>query len=163
MNQTHIHLVITHLPIFGSILGALVLLQAIYTKSKATVNAAYSVFILSALGAGIAYFTGEAAEESVEHLQGVSKHLIHEHEEAALYSLISLIVLGCVSLLGFFFSVSMSPLASNTSKVVLVISLLSFILIARTGYMGGQIRHDEISGNSTQTPSEYVGEQEAED
>lgn len=61
MNPTHIHLMITHLPIFGSILGALVLAYGIYVKSEQTKSAAYYLFIIAAIGAGIAYATGESA------------------------------------------------------------------------------------------------------
>jgi len=50
MNQTHIHLLITHLPIFGSMIGAFVLLYGIFTKSIQTKTAAYLVLILSSLG-----------------------------------------------------------------------------------------------------------------
>lgn len=69
MNPTHIHLVIAHLPIFGSILGALVLAYGLWTKSNNTNIAAYGLFIISSMAAGIAYLTEEAAEESVENLQ----------------------------------------------------------------------------------------------
>jgi hypothetical protein len=41
MNQTHIHLLITYLPIFGSILGGLVLAHGIWAKSNQTKMAAY--------------------------------------------------------------------------------------------------------------------------
>ena len=63
MNQTHIHLIITHLPIFGSLLGGIVLVHGLLTKTKQTLIAAYILLIISTLGAGIAYLTGEAAEE----------------------------------------------------------------------------------------------------
>ena len=76
MNQTHIHLLITHLPIFGSILGGLVLAHGLWTKSNQTKIAAYNIFIISAIGAGIAYLTGEAAEETVENIQGIAKDMI---------------------------------------------------------------------------------------
>lgn len=163
MNQTHVHLLITHLPIFGSFLGALVLLHGLYSKSNATITAAYNVFILAAIGAGIAYFTGEAAEESVEHLQGISKRLIHEHEEAALVSLIGLIVLGVAALVGLFLNISKAPLSGAFSKVALVLAILSFVLIARTGYMGGQIRHSEVSSNTIEAAPLQDAQEEHED
>ncbi|MGE5943670.1 MAG: hypothetical protein ACM31G_04950 [Flavobacteriales bacterium] len=56
MDQTHIHLVITHLPIFGSILGGLVLAYGLWTKSNDTKIAAYGLFIISSISVGIAYF-----------------------------------------------------------------------------------------------------------
>ena len=51
MDQTHIHLMITHLPIFGSLLGALVLAHGLMTKTAQTNVAGYYVLALSAIGA----------------------------------------------------------------------------------------------------------------
>ncbi|MGF2413625.1 MAG: hypothetical protein ACQUYJ_14940, partial [Ferruginibacter sp.] len=91
MSQVHLHLLITHLPVFGSILGAFVLGYGLWSKSSSTKMAAYFVFIISGIGAGIAYLTGEGAEEVVEEIQGVSESIIKLHEDAALYALISFI------------------------------------------------------------------------
>jgi len=153
MNQTHIHLLITHLPIFGSILGGLVLLHGIGTKSNQTIIAAYYIFVLSAIGAGIAYLTGEAAEETVENIQGVVESTIKMHEESALYALISLITLGVPSIVGLFLTFTNSPFIKTTALLILFISFVSFGLVTRTGYLGGQIRHTEIS-NGVIVPSE---------
>jgi uncharacterized membrane protein len=40
-------------------------------------------------------------------------------------------------------------LTRTTAFVILLISLISFGLVARTGYLGGQIRHTEISNGAT--------------
>lgn len=162
MNQTHIHLLITHLPIFGSILGALVLIHGLWTKSNQTKIAAYNLFIISAIGAGIAYATGEAAEETVENIQGVAKNIIELHEDAATTSLISLIMLGFVSIIGFFITIRKTTLTKTLAIVILFLSLISFGLVARTGYWGGQIRHTEIN-NSTMDTQNQNGEEEEED
>lgn len=151
MNQTHLHLLITHLPIFGSILGALVLTHGILKKSDETKIAAYVLFIISAIGAGIAYLTGEAAEETVEDIQGVVEATIEQHAEFAQIALISLIILGLVSMVGMFLTISKSPLTKTVPFVILVISLISFGLVARTGYLGGQIRHTEVTNGATTT------------
>ncbi|KOY84340.1 hypothetical protein AD998_21595 [bacterium 336/3] len=149
MNQTHIHLLITHLPIFGSILGGLVLVHGLWTKSNQTKIAAYNLFIISAIGAGIAYLTGEVAEETVEKIQGVSEATIKIHEEFALFALISLIILGVASVAGLFLTLRKSSLIRSTAFIILFIALISFGLVARTGYLGGQIRHTEISNGTT--------------
>lgn len=149
MDQTHFHLLITHLPIFGSILGGLVLAHGLWTRSNQTKIAAYNLFIISAIGVVIAYVTGEAAEETVENIQGVVEATIKTHEEFALFALISLITLGVVSILGLFLTLRKSPLTSTVAFVTLFISLISFSLVARTGYLGGQIRHTEISNGAT--------------
>jgi uncharacterized protein YacL len=145
MNQTHIHLIITHLPIFGSILGGLVLAHGLWTKSNQTKIAAYNLFIISAIGAGIAYLTGEGAEESVENMQGVVEATIKTHEEFAQFALISFIILGLASIVGLFLTLRKSPMTRATAFIVFFISIISFGLVARTGYLGGQIRHTEIS------------------
>ncbi|WP_394907478.1 hypothetical protein [uncultured Mesonia sp.] len=144
MDQTHIHLVITHLPIFGSILGGLVLAYGLWTKSNETKIAAYGLFIISSMGVGIAYLTGEAAEESVEHLPGIFEATIERHEDFAIYALVSLIILGVASIIGIFLTLRKSPATRTIAFVIFLISLVSFGLVARTGYLGGQIRHSEI-------------------
>ncbi|MFA9212555.1 MAG: hypothetical protein ACEQSR_01745 [Candidatus Methylacidiphilales bacterium] len=155
MNQTHIHLLITHLPIFGSILGALVLLHGIGVRSNQTKIAAYYIFVLSSIGAGIAYFTGEAAEETVENIQGVMEATIKQHEEFALFALISLIILGVASIIGLFITFKKLPYLRTVAFIILFLSLISFLLVARTGYLGGQIRHTETV-NSASLQSENL-------
>lgn len=150
MSQVHLHLLITHLPVFGSILGALVLVYGFWFKSNHTKNAAYFIFIISAIGAGIAYFTGEGAEEAVENVQGVSENMIKLHEDSAMYALISLIALGVMSVVALVVSRIKTSFIKSTSIFVLIISLVSFGLVARTGYLGGQIRHTEIANGAIQ-------------
>lgn len=161
MSQVHLHLLITHLPVFGSILGALVLGYGLWTKSQHTKNAAYFLFIISAIGASIAYATGEGAEEAVEKIQGVSKNMIDHHEDAAIYPLISLIVLAVLSLMSFVLNRFKASWVRPFSIIIFILSLVSFGLAAWTGYLGGQIRHSEISTGAIQnTGTGGVGNEE---
>lgn len=148
MSQVHLHLLITHLPVFGSILGALVLAYGLWTKSSQTKNAAYFLFVISAIGAGVAYLTGEGAEEATEKIAGVSENMIKLHEDSALYALVSLIILGAVSIFALIESRLTTALIKSTATIILLLSLISFGLVARTGYLGGQIRHTEISAGA---------------
>jgi len=154
MNQTHLHLLINHLPIFGSILGGLVLAHGLWTKTNQTKIAAYYVLILSSLGAVIAYLTGEAAEETVENIQGISKVMLDQHEDASVYALGALIILGVVSLFGLFVTIKKSSLTKTIAVAALFIAMISFGIIARTGYLGGQIRHTELN-SSTPIQQQY--------
>src|SRR5690606_42106497 len=83
MNDVHFHLVVTHLPIVGVLIGFLVLLTGYITKSPQVKTTALGIFIFSALAAISAFYTGEAAEDIVENLPGISETLIHTHEEHA--------------------------------------------------------------------------------
>jgi len=160
MDATHIHLLVNHLPIIGSILGALVLIHGIWTKSNPTKIAAYNLFILSSIGAVVAFLTGEGAEESVENIPGVMEATIERHEEFALFALIALIILGLLSIIGVFVTLRKSPLTRFMAFVILFISLISFGIAARTGYLGGQIRHSELNATA---PAQELGEYDDDD
>ncbi len=159
MNQIHIHLLITHLPIIGSFMGGLVLAHGLWTRSDQTKIAAYNVFILSSIGAVIAYLTGEGAEEGVENLPGVIESTIKTHEEFALYAYIALIALGLASLVGLFLTIKNSPYTRKSAVLILLLSIIGFGLVARTGYLGGQIRHTEIA-NGANTPAAASAEED---
>lgn len=149
MDLTHVHLLVTHLPVFGSLLGGLVLAFAIWVKSNETKIAAYGIFIVSSIGAAIAYLTGEAAEERIENISGVLKATIEMHEDSAFFAWISLIILGVISIVGIILTLRNSPFKRSISFVILLISFICFGSAARTGYLGGQIRHTEIASGTS--------------
>lgn len=164
MDQTHLHLLITHLPIFGSLLGTLVLGFGMWKKSGTTILASYYVLMLSTFGAGIAYLTGESAEETVENLPGVSEYAIEQHADFALYALLALIAVGIAAAVGgVLFNTTKNAFAKPVAQVTLFLALLSFGLVARTGYLGGQIRHTEIKSINAQNTGEQGSEQHHED
>jgi uncharacterized membrane protein len=135
------------LPIFGAFIGSLVLAYAIIINSNDTKIAAYGVLVLSTFGAGIAYLTGEAAEEVVEEIPGVVESTIKAHENFALIALIGLIIMGLLSVIGLIAIVNKSTYAPKIAIVVLIAAITSFGLVAITGYLGGKIRHTELAVN----------------
>jgi uncharacterized membrane protein len=148
MNLTHLHLLVTHLPIFATIIGPLILLYGIYTRSYHTKIAAYALLLAAAMGAVVAFLTGEAAEETIENIQGVAKSIIEEHEEFAQITLITIIALGGASLAGAYLTWKKSKFTKAISVIVLIVSLVCFAMASWTGYLGGQIRHTEISNTA---------------
>jgi uncharacterized membrane protein len=60
-----------------------------------------------------------------------------------------LIAAGVVSLLGLYLTIKKSSLANTVALATLFVAIISFGLVARTGYLGGQIRHTEIGTTST--------------
>ena len=154
MNLAHLHLLINHLPIIGSVLGSFVLAYGLYTKSSETKSAAYYLLILSTLGAIIAYLTGEPAEETVENIQGISKAMIHQHEDFAGFSLAVLCLTGVLSLMGLYVIFMKKIWSVKLAKLILFLSLISFVLFSITGFYGGQIRHTELNSSSVSDHSE---------
>jgi hypothetical protein len=119
-----------------------------YTRNAQTKMASFDVFILAGIGAATSYFTGEGAEEAVEKLGGISKDLIHEHEESAEITMIILAILAVAALIALIATFKKSRFAGMMATVCLVIALTGFAFAVRTGWLGGQIRHTEISNTS---------------
>jgi len=147
MDLTHLHLLITHLPIFGAFLGAIVLAYGLLNNSQDTKRAAYLVLIVASIGGGIAYLTGEPAEETMKPIKGISKTMIEAHEESAELAIITLAILGICSLVAFVFHGKFVSYRKTIAVFILVVSLICFGFVARTCYLGGQIRHTELKGN----------------
>lgn len=149
------HLMLNHFPIIGTILGTGVMVYGYFTRSEATQRAALLTWFLMALAAIPVFLTGEPAEESVEGLAGVSEALIEQHEAAAELALWFMEALGVLSLAAFFLQTNKKILTG----LAFVLSLVTFGLMARTGYLGGQIRHTEIRSGAT---GQATGEQATE-
>jgi uncharacterized membrane protein len=144
MNGAHLHLLLNHLPVIGTIFGLLLLLFALLRKSEEVKRVALGVFVFAALAAVPTYLTGEPAEEVAEHLPGVAKALIESHEEAALFALIAAGLTGLVSLGGLFLSRRADKLPQWMVIAPLALALITSGLMGWTANLGGQIRHTEI-------------------
>ncbi|MCI0564610.1 MAG: hypothetical protein MN733_39585, partial [Nitrososphaera sp.] len=68
MNLAHVHLLLNHFPVIGTVFGFLFLAYAMAKKSEELKKVSLGIFVLIALIALPVYFTGEPAEEVVKHL-----------------------------------------------------------------------------------------------
>ena len=64
MNDAHLHLLVNHFPITGTIFGFLVLLGGLYFKSTSIKNTAYLLFIIATTFTVFSMVTGEGAEKN---------------------------------------------------------------------------------------------------
>lgn len=142
MNDAHIHLLLTHIPVVGTLFGLLILAFAMLRKKTEIATVAFGVFVLSGLAAIVLYVTGEAAEEAIEGLPGISEALIERHEEAAVWALGSAVLLGLVSLAGLIAARRGVP--ALLSRTVLALAVVVAGVMAWTANLGGQINHPEI-------------------
>ncbi|MDN3670460.1 hypothetical protein QWY93_14150 [Echinicola jeungdonensis] len=158
MDYTYVHLLANTVPVLGSVIGMIVLGIGIYNESKATINASYIIFIFGALGAGITYYTGKWAEESIKNYSDISLATIEQHKFIAEGALVTLIILALVSAYALWYSVKKYPLSRNFNYVVLAVAFVSFAISAATAGLGFSIRHPEVSPQqeSNESPMEEV-------
>ncbi len=146
MNWTHMHLLLSHLPVVGTLVGLVLLAAALLRRNTAVQAAALGVFVGCAAVAVPVYLTGEPAEEAVEELAGVSEAAVEAHEESALVSLVSVGLLGVVAAVGLTMLRRSRPAARRVVAAALILAIGSGALLARTANLGGRVRHSEISG-----------------
>jgi hypothetical protein len=143
MNWAHIHLMINHFPVIGMIFTVLLLLYALMKKSEELTKAALGAFVLIALMTIPVYLTGEAAEDTVKKLPGVTETLIGRHEEAASVALTLMMVAG-ISSLAVLLLFRSRPLPKWFMIVILVLAFATSSVMGLTANLGGLIRHTEI-------------------
>ena len=153
MSIVHIHLLLNHVPVLGVVFVTLLLLFALVRHSGEI--AKLSLALLALVGAlSIAvFFTGEPAQEAVEHLPGPSERLIDRHEDAAL---LATIVTGCVGALalGALAAYRRRALPRWLTLFALFAALGATGLMGYTANLGGQIRHTEIRPASASSAAE---------
>jgi hypothetical protein len=155
MDAVHLHLLTNHVPILGGAFGLLLLAVTFFlrTPSQQLRNAAYLILVVSALGAFVADASGEGAEEAVEHLAGISRYPLEEHEEAAPFAVGLSALAGVLSLAGLGLSVFRPAWNGRMALAVSLAALLAFASSARVGWLGGKIRHTELESGSGGSPS----------
>ena len=163
MDLVHLHLVLTHFPISGVIFALVFFLIAMTLNRREFLTAAMVILVLSALLAIPLYVTGEATEDAIEHLAGVSEKFIEQHEDAAKVSFVLLEVLGLFAALGLALQFISGRMLRLYPQALLLGTLITTFSIAWTSNLGGKIRHTEIRNvDVISNHSKEIGSREEE-
>jgi hypothetical protein len=152
-NSAHVHLLLNHVPTIGFAIGLLLFLAGLVAKSDVLKRTSLVMFFVVAVVAIATYVSGNAAEAVLtgsgrtDFPPGVSPAAIRAHEDAAL------VAFALMEATGFFAWLALwqwrrvtaaSPLPGWNMPIVLVLSLVTFGLMARAAELGGQINHPEL-------------------
>ncbi len=162
MNGTHLHLLLNHFPIVGTLIAAALMAWAVFKNDARLKNITAIMVIILAVISFIVDQTGETAEEVVEKLPGISKAALEAHEHAAgpanlVHMLAGLFCIGFLVV-----ERRKLPAAKNVFIACFAITVVAFGLMARAGYYGGKIRHTEVDG-ATQLVPANAGSQQGDD
>ncbi|TGD79588.1 hypothetical protein [Hymenobacter wooponensis] len=139
MNEAHLHLLLNHLPILGSLFGLIALAVGIFRADTGVVRTGLVTLLAAAVLCLPVQLTGEGAEEVLHGLPDVSKTLINAHEEAAELAFWVLELTGALAMLALL----LPQRAQLMNRLTLAGAVSSFALLAWAGSLGGQIRHPE--------------------
>jgi uncharacterized membrane protein len=148
MNDAHLHLLVNHFPIIGTIFGLGILIAGIVFKNNAVKNTAFVLLMVSAVFGFAAMSTGEGAEELVEDMPSVGDKIIHNHEELAEKFILVLYITGGFALLSLIANVKKHSKAKLFTWITLLLAIVTVVLVKEVGTSGGEIRHTEIRANA---------------
>jgi len=143
VNYAHLHLLLNHFPIIGAMVGLGLFLVSFFGKNQDLRRASYIVFVGIALISIPAFLSGFGAQQMINNGPGVSDALIRRHESSALLSIWFMEVTGTLALIGLWKAQSTSRPPNWNVLAVLLFSVLTVGLVARTSNTGGDIRHPE--------------------
>jgi len=144
MDAAHIHLLLNHIPILGTVFGLLLLCYGTWRHSDEIKKASLGTFVIVALITIVVYLTGDGAAQIVGNLPGVSDAIIRRHDNAATLTFWPIEILGVLSLLSLWLGRGDRGLKAGLIGLILVIALICSGLASWTGSIGGQIRHTEV-------------------
>ncbi|MNS33619.1 hypothetical protein D3C72_657350 [compost metagenome] len=142
MSVETLHPMLVHFPIALLVVVVLFDVAALFWPKAELARASLFLSAIAAIGAVGAYFSGEAAEGPVEHLPGIET-LLERHEDLGKLLMIGAIAVLAVKL-AFFWRRWHETVAGRA--VVAFLGATLAVLVAATGYVGGQLVYEYGAG-----------------
>lgn len=155
MNWPHIHLLLNHAPLFGTIFGTLLLTLALWRRQDLTRTALY-VLVLSGCAAIVVFLTGEPAADA---LANAPEALVDRHEDLAGVATVLTGLAAAAALVALVISPRFASLARWMNGTVLALALGASALLAWTANLGGQINHPEVRRGAVTASPAHLGEE----
>jgi len=173
MDSVYLHLVTNHIPIIGVPFAIAILLAGFWRKSEDLKSLAMLAFVVLGAITVVVYLTGTGAEESVEHVPGVSEAAVESHEDFSIVALATVLLTALLSAIAFLITGGWSLFARGADRsnhghrrvawaapVVLIAAFASAGTLVYSARLGGMIRHTEINASG---PAAGGGEDEREE
>lgn len=158
MTLVHLHLILNHIPPIGVPIGLVILLVGLIRRNDAVVRTSLVLFVAMALVTIPVHMTGEPAEDSVEHLPGVTHDAIEAHEDAAFVGLLTTLALGAGSYVALMSMRRSRPLSRPLAAGIVALAVTSTSVLTWVAELGGQVRHTEIRSPAERRGDEGAGE-----
>ena len=153
MNYAHLHLLLNHIPVIGTLIALGLFLVSFFGKSNEDLRRTSNIlFATIALFTIPTFMTGFASQSKVKG-PGVDD-LIRRHESSALLSVWFMLITGTLALVGLWKSQTTKQPPRWNVIAALIFSLLTVVLISRTSNTGGDVRHPELRPANTLTVTE---------
>jgi FtsH-binding integral membrane protein len=150
----YIHVMLNHLPIYGTMLGALGLAISLALRSRAAQITALVITLIAGVSAYPVLVTGQRAYKTIRNVaDDAGADALDEHMDRAEKTIGAFYFLAVLALAGLLVPIKWPkaglPLAAATLAVAVICSGIA-VYIAQAG---GQVRHAEFRPSETPTPA----------
>jgi uncharacterized membrane protein len=158
-NSAHVHLLLNHVPTVGFGLGLALFLVGQLRKNDDLKRTSLVIFFVVAVVSIATYLSGSGAEAVLRgedpapaYPPGVLPAAIRVHEDAAFQAFVLMETTGFFAWLALWQWRRVAQLPRWNLPIVLVLSIVTFALMARAAELGGEIHHSEIWVAQPPTP-----------
>jgi hypothetical protein len=144
----HLHLLVNHAPIFGSMFAFLLLVASYFTSPDVLRRTAFVVIICTAIAGAAADLSGDAAQGAIRGFPGVTRAAIHAHEQMGDKAYILGGIVGVLAL-GALIRWRRTAVPGGATAVMTLATAFVMGAYMYTGLLGGQVRHTEVRPGAT--------------
>ena len=157
----YIHVVLNHLPIYGTILGALALAISLILRSRAAQITALILTLIAGASAYPVFVTGQRAYKTI---RGVSDDAgadwLDEHMDRAEKTIDAFYFLAVLAAAGLLVPIKWPKSALPLTALTLVVAILCSGVAIYIAQAGGRIRHPEFRPSESPTPESATDQQD---
>jgi hypothetical protein len=143
ISGAHLHLLVNHAPIFGSLFALALLVASFVTSANVLRRTAFIMLIVTGFAGVAADLTGDPAEDAIRGYPGVKRELIRSHEEMADKAYPLSIAVGVLAIGALARWRKRDVPGSATFVMMLATAFLGGAMVY-TGLLGGRVRHTEV-------------------
>jgi uncharacterized membrane protein len=144
MDLAHLHLLLNHFPTVGLIMALGVLVLSLVRKDVTLRRVSLEVLFVVALLTLPTYLSGMAAQPIVLTMAEDALPRIEAHHSMAMLASFMMLLTGAAAWLSLWRARRTTYRPDSLPWATLVLALVTLVLMARAGTMGGEIRHPEI-------------------
>jgi hypothetical protein len=150
----YIHVVLNHLPIYGTILGALALVISLVLRSRAAQVTALTITLVAAASAYPVFISGQRAYKAIRGMSDdTGAEWLDEHMDRAEKTIGAFYFLAALALAGLLVPIRWPRSAMLFAALTLVVAILCSGIAVYIAQAGGRVRHPEFRPSETQSPS----------
>jgi len=150
----YVHVLLNHLPIYGTILGTLALAISLVLRSRAAQITALILTLIAGASAYPVFVSGQRAYKTIRGLaDDAGADALDEHMDRAEKTIFVFYVLAAFAAAGLLVPIKWPKSAVPLAAITLVVAVLCSGIVAYIAQPGGQVRHPEFRPSESPTPS----------